>query len=477
LPPAHHLYFKEEVLMSRAKIVVIGAGSASFGLSTLSALMQGEKLKGSHIALVDMNPEALGIMAALAGRLNRDWDAQMTLTQYTHHADALPDADFVVSAIEVPPREKLWQQDYEITLRHGVRQPYAENGGPGGFAHAARNVLPLLEIAHAMEQACPDAWYINFSNPMVRICDAINRYSKIKVVGLCHQINAGYGMVGYTLAKELGIEVPGGEISTHADPDLWPRLGVISQQAKQKVDIKAAGLNHFTWMLDLRDRRTGEDLYPLFHERWQAHHPSFEPLTQRVFAAFGLFPIPGDEHLCEYLPWLSNPVTKPWEKYDISLYDWERMDKMRGEGHAWIKKAGAGEAPIDELKKEDGEGVLEIIETMSSAGNEYHLAANVPNRGQIPNLPMEAIVETPVVISGAGVLPVNVGPLPAGITELLRREITAGQLAVDAAVTGDRQKALQCLLLDPVITDMDQAKAILEDYLTTYKAYLPQFWS
>jgi alpha-galactosidase len=114
---------------------------------------------------------------------------------------------------------------------------------------------------------------------------------------------------------------------------------------------------------------------------------------------------------------------------------------------------------------------------MSSAGNEYHLAANVPNRGQIPNLPMEAIVETPVVISGAGVLPVNVGPLPAGITELLRREITAGQLAVDAAVTGDRQKALQCLLLDPVITDMDQAKAILEDYLTTYKAYLPQFWS
>jgi alpha-galactosidase len=459
------------------KIVVIGAGSASFGLSTVAALMHGEKLKGSHMALVDFNPDALGIMAGLADRLNRDWDAQMTLTRHAHHREALDRADFVVSAIEVPPREKLWQQDYEITLRHGVRQPYAENGGPGGFAHAARNVLPLLEIAHDMEAACPDAWYINFSNPMVRICDAIHRYSKIKVVGLCHQIYAGYGMVGYTLAKELGIEVPQGEISTHADPDLWPRLGQIVHETVGKIDIKAAGLNHFTWMLDVRDRRTGEDLYPLFRERWQAHSPRFEPLTQRVFAAFGLFPIPGDEHLCEYLPWLSNPVTKPWEKYDISLYDWERMDRMRGEGHAHIKKMANGEAPVDALKDEEGEGMLEIIETIAGAGNRYHLAANLPNRGQIPNLPMGAIVETPVVISGAGILPVNVGPLPEGITALLQRELTAVQLCVDAAVHGDRQKALQCLLLDPVISDMDQAKAILDDYLETYKTYLPQFWA
>ncbi len=462
--------------MLPTKIVVIGAGSASFGLSTLSALMQGDKLKGSQIALVDRNPEALGIMAGLAERLNREWDAEMTLTRHTHHGDALDGAEFVVSAIEVPPREKLWQLDYEITLRHGVRQPYAENGGPGGFAHAARNVLPLLEIAHAMEEACPDAWYINFSNPMVRICDAINRYSKIKVVGLCHQIYAGYGMVGYTLADELDIKVPEGEIGTHADPDLWPRLGAISRQAVEKLDIKAAGLNHFTWMLDLRDRRTGEDLYPLFRERWKMHAPSFEPLTQRVFAAFGLFPIPGDEHLCEYLPYLSNPVTEPWDKYDVSLYDWERMDQMRVDGHARIKQMGAGEAPVDELRHEEGEGVLEIIETMSSAGNRYHVAANLPNHGQIANLPADAIVETPVVISGMGINGLSLGDLPTGVTELLRREITAGQLAVDAAVSGDRNLALQCLLLDPVITDMDQAVEILEDYLTTYKELLPQFW-
>ena len=132
----------------------------------------------------------------------------MTVTTHTHHADALDGAEFVISAIEVPPREKLWRSDYEITLKHGVRQPYAENGGPGGFAHAARNIGPVMEIARDIEQACPDAWFINYTNPMMRICDAIARYSTINVVGLCHQIHAGYGMVGLVLADVLEIEVP-----------------------------------------------------------------------------------------------------------------------------------------------------------------------------------------------------------------------------------------------------------------------------
>jgi alpha-galactosidase len=157
------------------KITVLGAGSASFGLNTLGSIMKSERLKGSEIALVDKNPEALNLMYRLAERVNHEWDAQMKLKAYTHHKDALPDTNFVVSAIEVPPREKLWQQDFDITLKYGVRQPYAENGGPGGFAHAARNIGPVLEITHDMELACPEAWYINFSNPMVRICDAIHR--------------------------------------------------------------------------------------------------------------------------------------------------------------------------------------------------------------------------------------------------------------------------------------------------------------
>jgi len=461
--------------MLPTKIVVIGAGSASFGLNTVAALLGSQRLRGSHVALVDRNAETLALMARLAGRLNREWDAQMTLTSHTHHADALDGAAFVVSAIEVPPREKLWRSDYEITLKYGVRQPYAENGGPGGFAHAARNVGPVMEIVHDMERACPEAWFINYTNPMMRICDAIARYSKIKVVGLCHQIHAGYGMVGIVLADYLGVEVPDGTISTHAHPAIWPLLGRVADQAMARVDIKAAGLNHFTWMLDIRDRRTGEDLYPLFAERWAAFDPTFEPLTRRVYRAFGVFPIPGDEHLCEYLPWASDPLTRPWEKYELSLYDWELMDQLRAFGHEDIARMGKGKTTIKHLRDADSEGALEVVENVAGAGNHYHLAVNLPNRGYISNLPEGAIVEVPGLVSGAGVLGVAVGALPEPVAELCRREIAVSQLCVDAAVHGDRQAALQCLLLDPVVTDLDVAQQILDDYLETYREYLPQF--
>ncbi|GAB4525138.1 MAG: alpha-glucosidase/alpha-galactosidase [Anaerolineae bacterium] len=462
--------------MLPTKIVVIGAGSAAFGLNTLGAIMRSTKLRGSHLALVDRNAETLDLVARLAQRLNREWNVQLRITSHTHHADALEGAQFVVSAIEVPPREALWRSDFEIPLRFGVRQPYAENGGPGGFAHAARNIGPVMEIVRDMEQACPDAWFINFTNPMIRICDAVARYSSIKVVGLCHQIKAGYGMVGLVLAHDLGIDVPEGEISTHADPKYWHKLGYLAKQAMERVDIKAAGLNHFTWMLDLRDRRTGEDLYPLFRERWAAFDPGFEPLTRRVFDAFGLFPIPGDEHLCEYLPWVSDPQTRPWEKYDISLYDWDLHDAMRGEGHRVLAEMANGRRGIDSLRENDSEGALEVIENVAGAGNLYHLAFNLPNRGYITNLPEGAIVEVPGVVSGSGVHGIGVGALPEPIAELCRRELTVARLCVDAAIHGDRRAALQCLLLDPVVTDMDVARQILDAYLDAYREYLPQFW-
>jgi alpha-galactosidase len=127
--------------------------------------------------MVDQNTASLELIHCLAQRLNQEWGSQMKLTTHTDHVEALEGAAFVVSAIEVPPRERLWRSDFEITLKYGLRQPYAENGGPGGFAHAARNIGPVLKIAHDMEKYCPDAWFINFTNPMMRICDAVARYS------------------------------------------------------------------------------------------------------------------------------------------------------------------------------------------------------------------------------------------------------------------------------------------------------------
>ncbi|MCC6299343.1 MAG: hypothetical protein IT314_08595 [Anaerolineales bacterium] len=458
------------------KITVIGAGSASFGENTLSAIMRSKRLKGSTLALVDRNAETLDIVQRLADRLNREWDSHFTITAHTNHLDALSDSNFVVNSIEVGARENLWKQDFDITLKYGVRQPYAENGGPGGFAHAARNIGPIMQIAHDMEQACPDAWFVNFTNPMIRICDAVNRHSKIKAVGLCHQIYAGYIMVGVALAKDLGIEIPDGLSGVHAAADQHPLQQRVREQIVPLIDIRAAGLNHFTWILSIHDKRTGDDLYPLFKKRFFELDGAFEPLTRDMFSAFGLFPVPGDTHLCEYLPWMSDSQTKPWERYNIRLYDWDLFENVRGFQLDRLNEMANGAATIEGLLATDSEGALEMIENVAGAGNHYHLAANLPNVGQIANLPYGATVETPVQVNDAGIHPVHAGALAEPIAELCRREITAAQLCVDSVMEGNREKALQSLLLDPVNTDVEVAKKILDDYVSSYKEYLPQFW-
>ena len=458
------------------KIVVIGAGSASFGENTLSALMRSPKLKGSQLALVDRNSRNLDIVFRLAQRLNREWNSGIKLSAHAHHKAALEGANFVVSAIEVGPREELWKRDFEIPLKYGVRQPYAENGGPGGFAHAARNVMPVLEIARDMEQICPQAWFINFTNPMVRICDLVNRHTNIKVVGLCHQIFVSYVFAGMVLARELGIQVPEGITGMHAYSGEHVAKAQVLRQVLPLVEIRAAGTNHFTWILSMHRRDTGEDLYPIFKQRWKEFDPTFEPLTRRVFDAFGLFPVPGDTHLCEYLPWVSDPQTKPWEKYNLRLYDWEMAANLRDFNLSRLESMADNNLPVDSLLDTDSEGALEIIENIAGAGNHYHLAANLPNRGQIANLPFNAIVETPVIVNGSGIQPVHVGSLPEPIAELCRRELVTAQIGIDAAVEGDREKALQCLLLDPVLSDIETARSVLDDYLLSFKEQLPQFW-
>lgn len=458
----------------KPKVVIIGAGSASFGLGTLATLMRSPRLRGGTVALVDLNREGLELVDALARRLNREWDSGVTVVSSTHREEVLSGADFVIVAIEVGPREGLWRRDWEIPLQFGVRQPYGENGGPGGLAHTLRQVPAMLAIAHDMERLCPNAWLINFTNPVPRLCLAISRHSRIKAVGLCHQIAEAYMMVGVALRDRLGIDVPG-DVNSDAHPDVWPKSGDVARQVYPQVEIKAAGLNHFTWILDIRHRQTGEDLYPAFREAFLALPDSFEPLTRAVYRATGLCPVPGDSHLDEYLPWCHDPQAKPWEKYHLYLYDWDRAEREREKGWREIEAMAQGREPVDPLRDEFSEGAIEIIEGLTGGEDIYRPAVNIPNRGHIPNLPEGAIVELPALVGGFGIQGLHVGPLPEMVAELCRREIAVATFAVDAAAAGDRQKAFQALLLDPCIDDIDTAQAILDAYLAEQAAYLPQF--
>lgn len=458
------------------KITCLGAGSASFGLSTLITLLQSDSLRGDEIALVDTNQESLDLISSLAIWLNDELGAGKRISNHSSHKTALNGTDFVISAIEVQPREQLWQQDFELSQKYGLRQPYGENGGPGGFAHAARNVNSILEITRAMETDCPQALFINFTNPMHRICYLINEYSKIRVVGLCHQIGSAYAMIAKALAPIYGFNDADNFLSTHADPANDQPQRQMALQGLEKFRITAAGLNHFTWMTALEDRQTRADLYPIFREYWAKLPQHFEPLTRKVFDSFGLFPIPGDEHLCEYLPWMSNPNTLPWQRYDLSVYDWKFFETSRKQ--QWERMANdiRGHTNSSSYLLTQSEGAVEIIEAFLNDKSLTWEAANTANMDAILGLPENAIVELPVTVGKQAIKPLTQFEFPKAILSLLQREVATSQLSIDAVVHGDRQLALQSLLLDPVIDDFEIAEKIFDDIASSYKNFLPQFF-
>ncbi len=460
--------------MSKRKIIIIGAGSASFGPTTLATIVRNEALRGSELALVDLDGDAAGTAAAVAGRMNESWQADMTILATTDRREVLAGATHVIVSIEVAPREELWRLDWEIPLRHGLRQPYGENGGPGGMMHTFRQIPAHLAIARDMEELCPDAWMILFSNPLPRLCRAISKYTSIKVVGKCHQINIGYALAAALLRHDYGIDVPE-DVVLHSDPGNFPTVFTLSQAGRQHFEITSAGLNHFIWLLDIRDRQTSEDLYPRLRQAIDFAPPSLEPLALDLYRVFGLLPIAGDTHMAEYLPWLHDPVTGPWERYQLPLYDWSGNEHVREALHSLMAAMASGEMPVDGMRDAVSEGATELVEALGGGRSYVDETVNVPNRGAITNLPQDAIVEIPAHVSHAGIRPLQVGALPQGITELCRRETALVELVVDAGVTGNRALAMQALLLDPMINDIDCARLILDDYLSTFADYLPQF--
>jgi alpha-galactosidase len=287
-------------------------------------------------------------------------------------------------------------------------------------------------------------------------------------------------MVAAVLADRWDLFIPEG-FHVHTDADNMPQFIPVARAGLEHLDIRAAGLNHFSWVYDVRDRETGEDLYPLLRDRWFNHmRRDFEPLTRELFQVFGMMPTPGDSHLCEFLAWVHDPIAKPWEKYNLKLQSWEGNRRRRAERWEIARQMIDGERPIDELRDVWNLNILEepIAEIIAaSVFNDSYDAPqlNLPNQGLIPNLPAGAIVEVPGIVSGMGIQGLGFPPLPEGIAELCRRELALTSLVVEAAITGDRHLALQALLLDPMINDIDRARVILDDFLTTFAEYLPQF--
>jgi alpha-galactosidase len=262
----------------------------------------------------------------------------------------------------------------------------------------------------------------------------------------------------------------------HTDADNVPALMQMIWAGHEQVQIVSTGINHFAWMLSLTDRKSGEDLYPLFRERYlhRMRH-DFEPMTRELFGIFGLCPTAGDTHMVEYLAWTHDPITKPWEKYDLKLQSWTGNIERRKKVRVRAERLAAGEEPLEPLLNVYSEGAVEIVEARLADANAYMPALNLPNHGGLSGLPDWAVVETPAVVNRMGVQGVSMPALPPAVTEICRREVELAFLVVEAAVTGDRNLALQALLMDPMMNDVGRARDILDDFLISFSEWLPQF--
>jgi alpha-galactosidase len=416
------------------KIVFLGATSMSFGLSVLRDIFSSVELRGSTLTLVGRNPKTLAKMAELAKLLNKKAGAGLLIEQTTDRRAAFDGAGFVVNATAID-RNRLWKLDFEVPRKYGIHHTLGENGGPGGLFFTLRTLPLVFDFVREMQELCPKGLFINFSNPESRIILALGKYSPIRTLGLCHGIFMGQGDVARIMTLP-----------------------------SEQVDVWGAGINHFQCLLQIRNRATGKDLYPLLRTKERGYDPSFAPLTRRLFRAFGYWMTCSDEHFGEYLAY-------GWEGGEKG-YDFAGDERGRAEfGNALDQVLAGAPLPPDWLTPSGERGAAAIGGIIHNKKRVLE-SGIVFNRGVVPNLPPDAAVEVPVMADAAGIHPISLGPLPDPIAKLLNTQVSVQQLAVEAAVHASKEIALQALLIDPVVNSASAAVKVLDELWDVNRPYI-----
>ncbi len=433
--------------MSTQKIVLMGAGSLQFGLSSVGNILESESLFGSTICLHDINEDALNLTYQACKSAIEERKLDFLIESTLNRDEALKNATFIINSIEVAPRFELLDMDFRVPQYYGCKQITGENGGPGGFFHSLRIIPPILEICEDIMKICPNAFLINFSNPMTRICLAIHRkFPQLKFAGLCHEYIHFMPIIKNLLNKPIS-----------------------------DLDIKAGGFNHFGVILDIKYRDTKKDVYPEIRKKGPKYLRSIEvgpvldsgfDLIADILEIYGYLPYTPDSHYGEYLGWA-------WEKADIHgvrqfikdyethlLSQFKRLKRLieKGKGAKFVKS--------------DEESAIPIIEGIINDANLREPSVNIPNDGIITNIPREAIVECPVLIDKKGVHGIDLGDYPKGLATFLCTQYSIQDLTVETILQHSKDLALQTLLADPVIETTWQAKSILEEMLSLQKKYL-----
>lgn len=409
------------------KITFMGAGSTVFARNVLGDCMCTPALRESEIALYDIDEKRLEdsriILSAINHNVNEDRAVIKTYLGAENRKDALRDADFVVNAIQVGGYEPCTVTDFEIPKKYGIKQTIADTLGIGGIMRALRTIPVLEEFARDMEEVCPNTLFLNYSNPMAMLTGYMQRFTKIRTVGLCHSVQ----VCSQKLLEGMGME-----------DKLEGRTELI------------AGINHMAWLLEIHDK-DGNDLYPEIRRIAKEKNTSGEKHEDMVRYEYirhlGYYCTESSEHNAEYNPFfIKSKYPEMIEEFNIPLDEYPRRCIKQIEGWEKEREDILKDGKIGhERSKEYASYIMEAVVTNTP----YKIGGNVLNNGYIDNLPSDACVEVPCYIDGTGVHPVKVGKLPTQLAAMNSSNVSPQLLAIEAAVTKDRQKIYQAAMVDP----------------------------
>lgn len=428
-----------------AKIVLIGAGSIIFAKNLIGDCLLTDCLRDGHIALVDVDKTRLELTHELISNLNRVINkGRATISSHLDRCEALPNADFVITAIQVGGYDRV-ALDFEIAMKHGLHQTYADTLGIGGIFRGLRTAPIILDIAADIERLCPEAWLLNYVNPMAIITGAVLKSSSVQTVGLCHSVQ----VCAQELLEELGLYYP-------------------------EVEYTIAGVNHQAWLLNISSG--GKDLYPEIRAAAakQKNHP--DRVRLEMMAHFGYFTTESSIHAAEYTPYfikqaqpmlaasygLRTEMFRDWENDRTDYWQHTVSEMIRNE-HVWHERTHEYASHIMEAKLLDKSIVI---------------GGNVLNQGYIDNLPQGACIEVPCTVDGRGIMPHQMGNLPPQCAGLNRTYLNPVELVIEALITRKKEHIYHAALLDPHTSaelSIGEIINLCDELLASNIAWIPEF--
>ncbi|EJF50183.1 alpha-galactosidase [Enterococcus sp. C1] len=433
------------------KITFIGAGSTIFAKNVLGDAMLTPSLADSHIALYDIDEKRLRESEAMLKTINKNANQNRAEIQVYHdRKEALRDADFVVNAIQVGGYKPSTIIDFEIPKKYGLRQTIGDTMGIGGIFRTLRTLPVMLEFAREMEEVCPNAWLLNYTNPMAMLTMGVLKATSIKTVGLCHSVQV-------------------------CVPELFEHLGIKEQYDLADFQWKIAGINHMAFLLEIT--KDGEDFYPTIRQlAEEKENPHRDSVRFELMKRFGYYITESSEHNAEYHPYfikskypelideLGIPLDEYLTRCENQIRDWETMrEDIVDNGDLTHKRS-----------REYASYIMDAIKT----GNPTVIAGNVLNKGLITNLPEDVCVEVPCLVDKNGIQPTYVGALPTQLAALNRTNINVQELTVEAALTLEKDKIYQAAYLDPHLSSelsLADITQLVDDLFEAHGDYLPDY--